>query len=157
MMNWIAIQEKYKSQSLQAKRDLNITNLPPFFGCPTVMSFYKLKSCLLHFIGQLIQVQDASRFKKRKEKKKQLVTYNMDCGSSRSTHSHVQCERGPCETRVTWWKDLSPGFNSSIQKGTLWSLGDGSETRRIHQRLSGYFLNIGTRTETLLKVKPNLV
>lgn len=69
MMNWIAIQEKYKSQSLQAKRDLNITKFPPFFGCPTVMSFYKLKSCLLHFIGQLIQVQDASRLKKRKKKK----------------------------------------------------------------------------------------
>lgn len=47
---------------------------------------------------------------------------------------------------VTWWKDLSPGFNSSIQTGTLCSLGgDGSETRQIHQRLSGYFLNIGAR------------
>lgn len=58
---------------------------------------------------------------------------------------------------VTWWKDLSLGFNSSIQTGTLCSLGDGSETRQIYQRLSGYFLNIGTRTETLLKVKPNLM
>lgn len=58
---------------------------------------------------------------------------------------------------VTRWKDLSLGFKSSIQTGTLCSLGDGSETRQIHQRLSGYFLNIGARTETLLKVKPNLV
>lgn len=62
-----------------------------------------------------------------------------------------------CRILVTWWKDLSPGFNSSIQTGTLCSLGDGSETRQIHQRLSGYFLNIGARTETLMKVKPNLM
>lgn len=77
-----------------------------------------------------------------------------------STQSHVQWDIVKvelCKILVTWWKDLSLGFNSSIQTGTLCSLGDGSETRRIHQRLSGYFLNIGTRTETLLKVKPNLV
>lgn len=74
---------------------------------------------------------------------------------SRAAQSTVKVE--PREILVTWWKDLSLGFNSSIQTGTLYSLGDGSETRQIHQRLSGYFLNIGTRTETLLKVKPDLV
>lgn len=50
-----------------------------------------------------------------------------------------------------------PGVQLIHPTGTMCSLGDGSETRQIHQRLSGYFLNIGTRTETLLKVKPNLV
>lgn len=64
------------------------------------------------------------------------------CSSSSVCQTKVQL----CRILVTWWKDLSPGFNSSIQTRTQRSLGDGSETRRIHQRLSGYFLNIGART-----------
>lgn len=56
---------------------------------------------------------------------------------------------------VTWWKDLSSGFSLFLQ--TLCSFQDGSGTTQIHQQLSGYFLNIGAGTETLLKVKPNLV
>lgn len=89
-----------------------------------------------------------------------LCSSSRSAGSPRRARLVVKVELR--RILVTWWKDLSPGgwgggVNSSIQTGTVCSLGDGSETRRIHHRLSGYFLNIGTRTETLLKVKPNLV